>query len=137
MAGRQGAADIIDYGLAVAVIKPNGYNSEDHFLCEAFKWTWNTFPDFRRTFFHPANERKVITKGDMIKLKQDEAKGMLPGVSDIVFLSPVFTTELKQPGKKQTVDQIKFQAACEKHGIPYYLVEYMEDFQSIVKSYFE
>lgn len=114
----------------------NGFASEDAFQAAAAMWTWNTFPDKRRTWTHPANERKVYTKKDVIKLKQDEAKGMLIGAADFWFLSPAFCVELKQPGKKQRDDQIKCEEACKANGVPYYLLEYMDDFQRVVMEKF-
>lgn len=118
----------------------NGYANEDQFQGAAAMWMWNTFPELRRTWMHPANEREIPSpkkdmaayKKAMIKVKQDEAKGMLIGATDFVFLCPMFVIELKQPGGTLSEAQIKVKEACERCKIPWYLCEYMEDFQRIV-----
>lgn len=108
--------------------KDNGYANEDIFQAAAFQWTWNTFPELRRLFFHPKNEGNK----NIVTAIQDRGKGVVPGVADFIFFEPRFAVELKQPGKTQNEDQLKFEAKCKERNIPYYLVEYMEDYQRIV-----
>lgn len=120
--------------------KSNGYSSEDAFQAAATMWLWNKYPILRRTWTHPANEREIPNKTKdpvgykkaIIKLKQDQAKGMLIGAADFWLMVPLMCIELKQPGEKQTAAQIECEEACKRCNIPYHLVEYMEDFQRIV-----
>lgn len=111
---------------------PNGFDSEDLFQAAAFQWTWNEFPAFRRTFFHVPNEGKK----NIIIAKKDEAKGLLSGVYDIVFMVPGFVTELKQPGNDLSENQKKFKVAMDKFGVPTYTCWYMDAFQEIVRKEF-
>ena len=116
----------------------NGFLSEDHFQIETCRWMWNEpgWEKFRRSYLHPANERKIRTKEDQIKANRDKSKGMLPGAYDWIFLMPAFVIELKQPGEKLTADQEKFKLMCDILGIPNYVCEYMEEFQRIVREQF-
>lgn len=112
----------------------NGFLSEDHFQIEAFQWIWNEpeFLKFRRSYLHPANEGEK----NQVKANRDFSKGMIAGAADFIFLKPVFVIELKQPGKKLTENQEKFKAMCRSLDIPHYTVEYMADFQRIVRQHF-
>lgn len=116
-------------------MRDNGFANEDIFQAKAFEWTWNhkEWEPLRRTYLHPANEREVSSKKHLVKLKQDEAKGMVPGAYDFIFMMPSFAIELKQPGESLNKNQIKFKAALDACKIPNYVCFYMEDFQEIVE----
>lgn len=107
----------------------NGFASEDAFQCAAFMWAWNTYPKLRWTFLHPANEGYK----NIVKAKQDEAKGMLPGAFDFIFMRPSFAIEIKQPGNWLTKNQEKFQAALRANNIPEFVCYFMDEFQFVVR----
>lgn len=114
----------------------NGFNSEKAFQAACHEWVWNHMDEdgrfdwlpLRRTFFHVPNEMDA----DPIKINLAKGRGLVPGIPDNIFLTPLMGIELKQPGKDQGANQIKVQEAWGKAGLKYYLVEYMEDFRAIV-----
>lgn len=54
--------------------------------------------------------------------------GSYPGIPDrIAFIRGAVMIELKKPGGKQSDNQIAFQKQCEADGIPYWLIDNIED----------
>ena len=76
----------------------------------------------RWMIFHIPNEGK--NNANLISI------GLYPGAADVQIIDPLTKShfiELKAKGKKHRPNQIKFQEHCKQMGIPYYLVDNIDD----------
>ncbi len=63
--------------------------------------------------------------------------GVYSGVSDLVIMhnKRAYMVEVKIPGGHVRPSQKKFRSHCEQSGIPYYIVDNLEDFKALVASW--
>lgn len=85
--------------------------------------------DDRGIIFHVPNQR--ISKSERIKLS---AIGVLPGVSDLIFIykSKHLYLEVKTATGTQSDKQKEFQARIEANGSHYYIIRSVEDFKEVM-----
>ena len=105
------------------------YKYEKHFQVDAFTWTWNTYPQYRRLFFKVHNEGKK----HIIAANQDKAEGIVPGIPDLVFVHPLMGIELKADKGYQKPSQKRVQESWEAVGITYHIVWTMGEYKAIIQ----
>lgn len=106
--------------------------SEARLQAECHQWHWNEdeFKPFRRLLFTVNNNAHNRIKGAINK-----AVGVVPGVSDMVYLAfGVHCIELKKPGERQSPEQRDFQAKATAQGHQYHLVRSLEEFKQLIYS---
>lgn len=109
---------------------------EDLILAEAWQWAWNTYPVTRRCLFHVPNELDRLpgeTKQNHIRrLTQAKAKGVVPGVPDLLFVwrGRVYAWEFKTPTGTASNAQKILHPVWYAQGIPVAIVRSVEEFQS-------
>jgi len=94
--------------------------SEDQLQAAIFQHHWNNFPEQRRLLFHVNNKARNRIEGAHMK-----AKGVVPGVSDLIYLRPggkPVLMELKTDTGAQSDEQIEWQEAVEAAGYEYVIV---------------
>lgn len=104
--------------------------NEDVLQAECFKWVWNNYPKYRRTFFRVKNEGKK----DIRTAMKDRAMGNVPGIPDIVFMEPRMGVELKVHGGRQSKAQKEVQNSWYDNGIDYFILWSMEEFKELIIS---
>lgn len=98
----------------------------EHQLQQAiFVWHWNNRPQERGLLFMVQNTATDKRKGALLK-----GMGLVPGVSDLIYLrpnsSPIFI-ELKTPTGKQSPEQIKWQRTIEANGYEYKIIRSLDE----------
>lgn len=110
--------------------KINLPKSEDQLQAECFQWHWNTYPADRRKLFHVNQKARNAIEGNRMK-----AMGVVPGVSDLIYLRPKeegnLYIEMKTETGIQSEDQEAFQALVKSLGYQYIVCRSFEQFQSI------
>lgn len=116
--------------------KKNGFKNEDEFQIWAMKVARTLYPAY--PIWHTPNEtaagnrqkdcygRTFNNTGNLRK-----AKGVIPGVCDVIDIVHRLAIELKMPGNKPTANQTRFMKAMRKAngwtvGIAYDKDEYMQ-----------
>jgi len=102
--------------------------TEDKLQSKCFQWHWNTFPKERGRLFHVNQKARNAIEGNRMK-----AMGVVPGVSDLIYLTPqgpVFI-EMKTESGTQSGDQVKFQQLVESFGFKYIICRNFESFHQI------
>ena len=88
--------------------------SEDQFQAECFAWHWNNRPHERGLLFHVNQKARNAIEGNRMK-----AMGVVPGVSDMIYLiGPVFI-EMKTEHGIQSDDQKRFERVVTSLGYKY------------------
>ena len=103
--------------------------SEDQLQAQIFQWHWNNIPAERGLLFHVNNKARNKIEGMHMK-----AKGVVPGVVDLVYLKPdgkPVLMELKIETGTQSDDQRKWQLAVEAAGYRYVIIRSIEQAQQI------
>lgn len=101
--------------------------SEDQLQSTCFQWHWNNYPHERGMLFHVNQKSRNAVEGNRMK-----AMGVVPGVSDMVYLKgPVFI-EMKSDTGKQSPDQKRFQELTEALGYRYVICRSFEEFKEII-----
>ena len=81
--------------------------------------------------------RKILDHitGNAINGGKDKAMGMVPGVSDTIFLwaGKALLIEFKTPTGRQSAKQKEWQARAEAQGFRYYIVRSLEDFKQLIE----
>lgn len=109
--------------------------SEDQLQARMVRAFNRKYRDYRRLLCH--NHNNGSSRQEQMRLK---AMGLQTGRSDLVLYGGPGATvhvEVKRPGKRQGPEQVKWQAAVEWAGYPYYVVDNVEDFMDIMKKYLE
>lgn len=101
--------------------------SEDQIQAECFAWHWNTLPHERRMLFHVNQKARNAIEGNRMK-----ALGVVPGVSDLIYMRGPTYIEMKTPDGVQSKDQQAFQKVCESLGYTYLICRSLEQFQEII-----
>lgn len=98
---------------------------------ECFMHFHNTYPSQRGLLFKVKNEGTNKISGAL-----DKASGLVPGVSDMIYLVPFnrpilleFKTEKGRQSKNQTIWQHRVEAA----GYEYHIIRTLQDFVSLIK----
>lgn len=94
--------------------------SEDQLQAQIFQYHWNNYPDQRGLLFHVNNKARNRIEGAHMK-----AKGVVPGVSDLIYLRPggkPVLMELKTDTGSQSTEQEKWQRAVEAAGYEYVII---------------
>lgn len=99
---------------------------KEHQLQQAiFVWHWNNRPQERGLLFMVQNTATDKRKGALLK-----GIGLVPGVSDLIYLrpnsSPLFI-ELKTETGKQSAEQIKWQQTIEAVGYEYKIIRSLDE----------
>lgn len=102
--------------------------SEDQLQAECFQWHWNNFPKERGLLFHVNQKARNAIEGNRMK-----AMGVVPGVSDLIWLSPlgIIFIEMKTEKGMQSDDQKRFQIQVENLGHKYIICRSFSQFQNI------
>ena len=83
----------------------------------------------RRYFYWRQNTAPTVQKNDTGWFFRKMPKHARRGVPDIIVVKngTVIFLEVKRPGEKQSPDQVKFQADCEKENTRYHVVMSLDD----------
>ena len=101
--------------------------SEDQLQSICFQWHWNNYPAERGMLFHVNQKARNAIEGNRMK-----AMGVVPGVSDMIYLKgPVFI-EMKTEDGNQSPDQKRFQQLTEPLGYKYVIVRTFEEFTELI-----
>lgn len=104
--------------------------SEDRLQQECFTWHWNTKPEERGLLFMVYNGAVNRIQGAQLK-----SKGMVKGVSDMIYLRPggsPLLIELKTETGTQSLAQKNWENVVATAGYEYVLVRSLEQFKSII-----
>lgn len=106
--------------------------TEERFQSECFQWFDDAYPHLRKLLFHVPNGGKR----SKIEAARFKGMGVVPGVSDFVFLykSRCYLIELKKPDGKGVVsdDQGRFQEQVEIHGFEHWFCNNLEEFKRLI-----
>jgi hypothetical protein len=98
-----------------------------------FMWLHNTYPHLRGLFFRIKNEGHNRITGALNK-----ATGIIPGVSDSVFLvpnsKPIFI-EFKIDTGEQSQSQKYWQQLIEQFGYDYFIIKTENEFKELICRY--
>lgn len=120
---------------AITARKPPA-NEEHRIQSSCVRWFRCQYPQYAEVLFAiPNAARRSERMGAYMK-----EEGMLPGVSDLIFLKAnrfygALCIEMKKPKGKQVDTQKKWQQAAERAGNKYALCYSFEDFQREVNDY--
>lgn len=109
--------------------KNNLTQTEDNLQSTCFQWHWNNFPAERRKLFHVNQKARNAIEGNRMK-----AMGVVPGVSDLIYLSsagPVFI-EMKSETGTQTKEQKEFETMVTAMGYKYFICRSFEQFKNFL-----
>lgn len=111
---------------------------------ESFCWLWNAHPEFRGLCFCCSNENErsgeLNHKQQLISGAMRRSKGVVAGVSDLLFLLPRgkyhgLALECKSMIGIQSDKQIEWQEKIEAQGYCYKLFRSVENFKEIINWY--
>jgi hypothetical protein len=111
--------------------------SELKLQAQCFQWSWNTYPLERGRLFRVKNELDAFAHGKrLIQVSQNLATGVIPGVSDFIYVGyNVAFIELKT-GTVQSAAQKVFQSLVETLGHKYLVifsfVEFQEEYKKLI-----
>ncbi len=101
--------------------------SEDQLQSTCFQWHWNNYQGERGMLFHVNQKARNAIEGNRMK-----AMGVVPGVSDMIYLKgPVFI-EMKTIDGKQSPDQKRFESLVTSLGFKYVIVRTFEQFTQLI-----
>jgi hypothetical protein len=101
--------------------------SEDRLQQECFTWHWNKKPKERGLLFMVYNGAVNRIQGAQLK-----SKGMVKGVSDMIYLRPGGNPLLIEVGR-QSQAQMDWEKTVLKNGYEYHLVRSLEQFITLCK----
>jgi hypothetical protein len=110
-------------------------STEDRLLASCFQWAWNTYPTTRRLLYHVPNELDRLPResasNHIRRLSQAKAKGVVPGIPDLVLIwnGRIWAWELKTATGTVSPAQREVHAAWSAQGAPVSIVRTLEDFQ--------
>jgi hypothetical protein len=101
--------------------------SEAQIQAACVTWIWNTHPETRGLFFAVTNNSEHVARA-----MQRKAVGLIPGVSDCLFIwrGRTYCFEFKTPTGRQSQAQIEWQRKVTYQGMDYYIIRSLEQFQS-------
>ena len=91
--------------------------NEDQFQAATFQYINHNYPHLRKLVFHVPNES---ASSDLMRITL-KAKGVVPGVPDIICMAPLWAIELKMPNGVQSPAQKIIERIWTENGIPYKL----------------
>lgn len=104
--------------------------SEDQLQAECFQWHWNAYPDKRGRLFHVNQKARNAIEGNRMK-----AMGVVPGVSDLIYLRPKdegnLYIEMKTETGVQSKEQKEFEQLVTRLGYQYIICRSFDQFQSV------
>ena len=104
--------------------------TEAQLHAQNFQYHWNNYPAERGLLFHVNNKARNKIEGNRFK-----AMGVIPGVSDLVYLKPggvpVFI-ELKTETGLQSKIQKDWEMTVKLAGYDYRIVKTLQDFIEII-----
>lgn len=103
--------------------------TEEQLQAQIFQWHWENKPEERRLLFHVQQKARNAIEGVRFR-----AIGVVPGVSDLVYLRPggkPVMMELKTDTGSQSAEQVKWQNAVEAAGYEYVIIRSLEAAQKI------
>jgi hypothetical protein len=106
------------------------YKTELQMQAECCTWFWNEYPG-ERQMLH-ANDNNSYNAIEGAKKK---ALGVVKGISDLEFIGydrDMWFIELKLPGEKQLLEQIKFQQMVELRGFNYIIIFSFVEFKRFI-----
>ena len=98
---------------------------------QIFQYHWNNYPKQRGLLFHVNNKARNSIEGNKFK-----AIGVIPGVSDLVYLKPggkPLFIELKIESGSQSTIQKTWQQTVENNGYQYIIIRSLEEFILLLK----
>lgn len=103
--------------------------TEEQLQAQIFQFHWNNYPNERKRLFHVNNKAKNKIEGNQMK-----ARGVVAGVSDLVYLAENRTIyiELKVEGGVQSNEQKEFEQQCKATGHEYHIVKSLEQFLQVI-----
>lgn len=105
--------------------------SEEQLQGLIFQHHWNNFPAERGRLFHVNQKARNAIEGNRLK-----AIGVVPGISDLVYLLPgtVAWLELKTETGIQSTEQRRFETLVTSLGMRYQIIRSLEAFLQFRKS---
>lgn len=103
--------------------------TEDQLQAQIFQWHWNNIPAERGLLFHVNQKARNAIEGMHMK-----AKGVIPGVSDLIYLKPggkPILMELKIETGTQSDVQHDWENTVEAAGYCYVIIRSLEQAQQI------
>lgn len=103
--------------------------SENRLQQELFTWHWNNMPSERGLLFMVHNAGSSRINGARLK-----TMGMVPGVSDMVYLRPggcPLLIEIKTERGSQSLKQVAWQARVVAAGYRYHVVRSLEEMKEV------
>lgn len=111
--------------------------TEGRFQSECYQWFLEDYPHLKGLLFHIPNGGKR-TK---IEAAQFKGMGVVPGVSDFVFLykQRAYLIELKKPDGKGVISehQERFKEQVELHKFEHWFCNNIEEFKALIKEIVE
>ena len=104
--------------------------TESQFQAQLFQHHWNNYPHERGLLFHVNNKARNAIEGNRFK-----AMGVIPGVSDFIYLKPggsPILIELKINTGEQSPVQKKWELLVRLAGYDYRIVRNLTDFLQII-----
>lgn len=105
--------------------------SEDRIQQEIFTSHWNDYPEERKLLFMVHNNPKNKIDGARLK-----SKGLVSGVSDLVYLSPrevkSYYLEVKTESGNQSESQKEWEKLITSLGYSYHIIRSYDEFKEVV-----
>ncbi len=99
--------------------------TEEQLQAQIFQYHWNNHPSERGLLFHVQQKARNAIEGAKFR-----ALGVIPGVSDLIYLRPggmPLFMELKTETGVQSADQHKWQLRVEAAGYEYRIIRSLAD----------
>jgi hypothetical protein len=115
----------------MAIDKEIVFKNEEQLQAYCFQWAWNTYPQYRRLFFHV--QQNMF--GNAYRGSINKAIGVVKGVSDFVVISKgaVLFLEFKVGSNKQSPEQVDFENKVKSCGFKYAVVYSFIEFKTIME----
>lgn len=106
--------------------------TESRIQQDCFIWLWNAHPETRKLLFSVPNGGSR----NPIEAKRLKAEGLIPGVSDLIFLwkGNSYFIEMKTDKGHQQRNQVEWQRIVEAQGFRYFVCRSLMQFQWIINS---
>ncbi len=106
--------------------------SEKKIQAESFQWLWNNHPHTRGFFFHVPNGGSR----NKIEAMQLKASGVVPGIPDCLFISPInqktYGFEFKTEKGLTSFNQQKIHHKWQNAGIEVFIIRSVEQFKETI-----
>lgn len=105
--------------------------TEQQLQSQCVTWLWNTYPKTRGLFFAVNNNSEHVARA-----MNRKAIGMVPGVSDTIFLwnGTAYLIEFKTEKGRQSPAQIRWEQKVTSAGFKYFIVRSFEGFKGVVEA---